>query len=258
MSELHVVEQGTGPALVCLHGIGSSGRSFAPQLDGLSAAHRVLAWDAPGYGKSPDPSEPPGMSGYATAAAELIRGLGVRVHLLGVSWGGVIACHVALQCPQLLRSLILVGASRGSGREPGKAAAMRKRGAQLAERDPEEFARERAPRLLSPPADPELVEEVTRTMAEAIRLPGYEFAARSMADTDLTPRLGEITTPTLVLAGDMDTVTGPAEGQALADGIRDAVYVSVRGAGHLANQQRPDTVNAWTASFIQIVERLYQ
>lgn len=255
---VNYIEQGDGPLLLCLHGIGSSSRSFAAQLDELSAGHKVVAWDAPGYAKSPDPDGPPGPSGYARAAAELIEGLGDRAHLLGASWGGVIACQVALERPQLLRSLILVGASRGSGRDTQAATAMRQRGARLAEQGPEAFARERAPRLLSPGAEQALIEEAAQIMAEAIRLPGYEYAAAAMADTDLSPRLGEITTPTLVLCGDEDTVTGPTESQALASGIRDAVYVSVHGAGHLANQQRPEAVNAWVASFLQIIERLYR
>ncbi|MGH3220602.1 MAG: alpha/beta fold hydrolase [Streptosporangiaceae bacterium] len=255
---MNYLEAGDGPLLLCLHGIGSSSRSFATQLDELSAGHRVAAWDAPGYAKSPDPAGPPGLSGYARAVAELIGELGDRAHLLGVSWGGVIACQVALDHPSLLRSLILVGSSRGSGRDPETAAAMRQRGGALARQGAADLARERTPRLLSPGADRAVVEQATQIMAEAIRLPGYEYAAQAMADTDLSGRLDEIATPTLVLCGGEDTVTGPQESQALANGIRDAVYVSVRGAGHLANQQRPDAVNAWVASFIQIVERLYR
>lgn len=258
MSELYFAEQGSGPLLLCLHGIGSSSESFTAQLGELSEAHRVVAWDAPGYGKSPDPDAPPGLAGYAQAVAELIGVLGDRAHLLGVSWGGVIACQVALERPDLLRSLILVGASRGSGRNPDAAAAMRQRGERLAAQGIEAFAHERAVSLLTPDADPALVEQAAETMAHAIRLPGYEYAAQAMAETDLSGRLGEIGTPTLVLCGDEDTVTGPPESSALAADIRDAVYVSVRGAGHLANQQRPEAVNAWVASFIQIVERLYR
>jgi pimeloyl-ACP methyl ester carboxylesterase len=250
---VNYVEQGDGPLLLCLHGIGSSSRSFARQLDELSAGHRVVAWDAPGYAKSPDPDEAPGLAGYARAAAGLIEELGAPAHLLGVSWGGVIACQVALERPELLRSLILVGASRGSGRDPEAAAAMRQRGAWLAQQGADRLARQRAPRLLSPSADLALVQEVTQIMAEAIRLPGYEYSSAAMAEADLSPRLAEIAVPTLVLCGDEDMVTGPAESQALAAGIRDAVQVSLRGAGHVANQERPEALNAWVASFIHIV-----
>lgn len=258
MIRLSLVDQGTGPVLLCLHGIGSSKRSFQPQIDELSQNHRVVAWDAPGYGDSADPDGPPGLPGYAAEVATLIGGLAGRVHLLGVSWGGVIACQVALEYPDLLASLILVDASRGSGRAPAAAEAMRARADELAAQGNEAFAATRAPRLLSSDAYPALVEQVRRNMAESIRLPGYAYAAASMAETDLGPRLGEIRTPTLVLCGDRDVVSGPPESEALAAGIADAVCVSVRGAGHLSNQERPGAVNAWVASFVQIIEGLYR
>ncbi|TAM84951.1 MAG: alpha/beta fold hydrolase [Jatrophihabitans sp.] len=259
MAAVHYVEQGEGPTLLCLHGIGSSSGSFARQLDGLADAHRVVAWDAPGYGKSADPEMAPGLPGYADAVVGLIATLGgERVHLLGVSWGGVLACQVALDHPELLRSLILVDASVGSGRTPASAAAMRARPGDLAAQGPEAYARERAPRLLSSAADADLVGEVNATMAHSLRLPGYRYAAEAMAATDLTGRLAQIAVPTLVLCGDEDTVTGPEQSWVLASGIRDAVYVSVRGAGHQANIERPEAINAWVASFIQIIERLYR
>lgn len=54
MTGVHVEERGTeGPLLLCLHGIGSSSAAFAPQLEGLAPYARVIAWDAPGYAKSP-------------------------------------------------------------------------------------------------------------------------------------------------------------------------------------------------------------
>ncbi|MPY99410.1 MAG: alpha/beta fold hydrolase [Actinophytocola sp.] len=257
MSAVHYAERGAGSLLLCLHGIGSSSASFAPQLDELSDAHRVVAWDAPGYGNSPDPGEPPGMPGYAEVAAELIKELGEPVHLLGVSWGGVIAIQVALSYPELTRSLLLVGASRGSGRSPEAAERMSEQADLLAELGPEQFAQQRAPALLSANAERALVERVAETMATAVRLPGYRYAIDAMAATDHSARLDEVTVPTLVLCGAEDTVTGAPEAQALAEGIRDAVSVSIAGAGHLANQEQPESVNAWIAAYLQIIERLY-
>jgi pimeloyl-ACP methyl ester carboxylesterase len=254
-SSLHYVARGSGPTLLCLHGIGSSSESFAAQLAGLAGTHRVVAWDAPGYGKSADPDEAPGLAGYVTAVTELIAELGEPVHLLGVSWGGVIAAETARTQPQLLRSLILIGASRGSGRSPGPRAAMLARAAELAGQPAEAYARARAPRLVSPAADQALIARVTDIMAAAIRLPGYGYAAQAMAAADITDGLGEIAVPALVMAGIADTVTGPAESWELASRIPGAAYVPVPGAGHLANQEQPEFVNAWLTAHIQIVER---
>ncbi|MER5492360.1 alpha/beta fold hydrolase [Streptomyces sp. NPDC002490] len=238
---------GTGPGMLLLHGIGSSSASFAHQLDSLAEEFTLIAWDAPGYAASPDPAEPVTLDGYVTAAGAVARAaLGPGpFHLVGVSWGGVIALRLAATHPELVRSLTVIGASLGSGTDPARARQMRSRTAELRRLGPQAFARARAPRLLAPDAPAELVETATRTMAEAIRLPGYGEAAESMASADLTADLPRITAPTLVLAGEHDTVTGPERAREIAAGIRGAVLATIPGAGHLANQEQPDRVNDW-------------
>lgn len=259
MNKVHVVEAGTGPTLLCLHGIGSSSESFAPQIAELSDQHHLLAWDAPGYGASADPEEALDLDGYADAAAAVLveRGLS-DVHVLGMSWGGVIGVRMASRHPGLVRSLILGDSTRGSGQTPEQADAMRARAAELESDGAAAFAARRGHRLVSEAADPELVERVTTTMSSSIRLPGYAHAAESMAATDLTEELPAVRVPTLVLCGAEDTVTGMPESQALAGGIPDAVLVSLRGAGHLANQESPESFNAWVSAYVHIIERLYR
>jgi pimeloyl-ACP methyl ester carboxylesterase len=254
----HVVESGSGPALLMLHGIGGSADSFAPQFDELSSSLRLLAWDAPGYGRSEDPGRPFDLDDYADAAADVIRDRcgDTGAHVLGMSWGGVIATRLALRHPGLVRSLVLGSSTVGSGAGRDTADRMRSRAATLDREGAEAFAAERAPRLLSGNADDELVANATAIMAASIRLPGYGYAADSMAATDHTADLPKIDIPTLVLSGDEDTVTGIPASQVLAGGIPGAVFVTVRGAGHLANQERPDAFDAWVESFIHITERL--
>ena len=256
---INVLDKGTGPAVLCLHGIGSSSAAFAPQVDVLAGEFRLLAWDAPGYAASGDPAVPLDLDGYADAAATVLRDRDTGpAHVLGVSWGGVIAVRLALRHPELVRSLVLADSSRGSGQSPEQAAAMRDRIRQLESDGADAFSRERGPRLVTDQAPPELVERVVATMRDGVRLPGYAFAAESMAATDLTPELAGVDVPTLVLCGDGDTVTGIPESQALAGGIPDAVFVTLRGAGHLANQESPEAFNAWLSAFVQIIERLYR
>jgi 3-oxoadipate enol-lactonase len=257
--DVNVLDVGTGPAVLCLHGIGSSSAAFAPQVDALGWELRFLAWDAPGYAGSPDPEAPLDLDAYADAAAAVIRERADGpAHVLGVSWGGVIATRLALRHPELVRSLVLADSSRGSGQSPEQAAAMRQRATELAEQGSAAFAAARGPRLVTEQAPGALVDRVVTTMRDAVRLPGYAHAAESMAATDLTAELAGVDTPTLVLCGDGDTVTGIPESQALAGGIRDAVFVTLRGAGHLANQEAPEAFNAWLSAFVQIIERLYR
>lgn len=261
MKDVHTVERGNGPAVLMLHGIGGSSASFSAQLDELAEDHHVVAWDAPGYAASADPDEAPGMAGYAETVADVVDEIGEAVHLVGASWGGVIALELALRRPEMVRSLMLVSASVGSGRDADAAERVRQRAASLEQQGPEAYARERARQLLSPQASPEQVEQVAAQMAAAIRLPGYDYAAQSMAATDHSPRLCEVATPTLVLCGTEDTVTGPEESKALANGIPEAVYVSLEGAGHLLAQERPASISTWISCFTHITrhtQRLYR
>lgn len=252
-ADVHVAEAGDhGPLLLCLHGIGSSSEAFAPQLAELAPYVRVVAWDAPGYARSPDPPGPLTLDDYADAAAALIRARGTEAHVFGVSWGGVIAVRLATRHPELVASLVVADSSPGSGTDEAKAAAMRARAAQLAEDGPRAFAEERGPRLVSPGAPEGLVRRVVETMAASVRLPGYAYAAESMAAADLRAELGAVTAPTLVLCGDQDTVTGVEASQSLAGAVHKSAYVIVKDAGHLANQEQPGHVNAWVLSHLRI------
>ncbi|MFF1910291.1 alpha/beta fold hydrolase [Streptomyces sp. NPDC058239] len=255
---VHTVEAGDpdAPLLLCLHGIGSSSAAFAPQLAALSDRVRVVAWDAPGYAASADPDRAPGLDGYADTAAALIRERGGRAHVLGVSWGGVIALRLAVRHPDLVASLIVADSSRGSGTHPDKAEAMRGRSAQLAAEGPDAFAAARGPRLVSGDAPAALVERVVATMAASVRTPGYGYAAEAMAEADLTGDLPAITAPALVLCGEEDTVTGTEESQAIAGALTRSVYVTLSGAGHLSNQERPEAFNAWVRAHLHVVARI--
>ncbi|MFF4829515.1 alpha/beta fold hydrolase [Streptomyces sp. NPDC001312] len=254
ISGLHLEEAGdSGPLVLCLHGIGSSSKAFAPQVAALSRTHRLVAWDAPGYAESADPKSSLTMDDFADVAADVIRARGGSAHVLGVSWGGVIALRLAVRHPDLVESLMVLDSTPGSGTDPGKAAGMRARTDELAGLGPDAFAAARAPRLLSPDAPADLVERVTATMAASVRLPGYGYAAEAMASTDLRGELHRVTAPTLVLCGDKDRITGPDSSQALAGGLHKTAYVIVKDAGHLANQEQPERVNAWLASHLHIV-----
>lgn len=254
---LHLEQAGEqGPLLLCLHGIGSSSAAFAPQFGELARYVRLLAWDAPGYAASADPSAPLDLDGYADTAAALIRARGGGAHILGASWGGVIGLRLAIRHPDVVHSLIVAGSSPGSGTDPERAAGMRQRAAELGESGPETFAERRGPRLVSPAAPSALVQRVTSTMAGAVRMPGYGYAAESMASTDLRPELPGITAPVLVLCGDQDRVTGPEASQPIAGAVHRSAYVIVNGAGHAVNQEQPAAFNAWVLSHLRITARI--
>ena len=84
---------GDGPPLVLLHGyVGDGPTTWRPQLEGLGDEFTVIAWDAPGAGRSSDPPESFGMAGYADCLAGFVERLGLeRPHLAGLSFGGALA-----------------------------------------------------------------------------------------------------------------------------------------------------------------------
>lgn len=249
---VNVVRRGDdGSPVLLLHGIGGASASFTRQLDGFAGAHRASAWDAPGYGDSADPGEAPGMSGYAAVAAEALAG--EAAHVVGVSWGGVIATRLAVERPDLVRSLVLADSSRGSGRAPEGADRMLARAEELATSGAAEFARSRGPRLVSPLAEPSVVDRIVDTMSR-VRLPGYRFAAQSMAETDHTGTLDALTVPTLIVVGEEDRVTGVPESHRLAEGIAGGRLEILAGAGHAANQERPHEFNRVVLDFLYEVD----
>lgn len=90
------------PGVVALHGWARTHRDFDATLAGLDA----LALDLPGFGATPPPPEPWGAAAYAAAVAEAIEAPAVVV---GHSFGGRVAVHLAVARPDLVRALVLTG-----------------------------------------------------------------------------------------------------------------------------------------------------
>ena len=106
---------GFGPALVLLHGyVGDGLATWRPQIEGLSDELTVIAWDAPGAGRSSDPPDQFGMAGYADCLRTVIDRLGLdRPHVAGLSFGGALAIEFSRRHPAIPRSLILASVYAG-------------------------------------------------------------------------------------------------------------------------------------------------
>lgn len=236
---------GEGPGVLLLHGIGGTADSCQDLAERLAnGGRRALCWDAPGYGHSPDPV---GSVDHVEVLVAILDELQLaQVALIGTSWGGVIGTRLALEHPSRLAALVLADSTRGSGTTEAGAAAMRGRVDELRELGPEDFAVRRAPRLVSPGADPLVADRVRATMA-TVRVPGYRAAAQFMAAANTGPRLAEVACPTLVIVGEDDVVTGVPESQLLAESIPGAELAIIPGAGHAAITEKP-------AAFADLVE----
>src|SRR4051812_13318120 len=97
---------GTGePWVLALHGWRRTHRDFAAALDGLDA----VALDLPGFGASPPPPEAWGGAEYAKAIVPVVETMGAPVVVVGHSFGGRVAVHLAAARPDLVRALVLTG-----------------------------------------------------------------------------------------------------------------------------------------------------
>ena len=121
-ARVSIMEAGTGPAILALHGLGATKVSFLPTVVALSARARVIAVDLPGFG---DSGKPIGAAYdarfFAAAAVDLLDALALdRAHLIGNSLGGRVALEVALLHPGRVGRVALLAPSLAWRRErPG-------------------------------------------------------------------------------------------------------------------------------------------
>jgi len=111
---LHVLDAGTGPAVLLLHGNGEDGASLAPVAADLARDHRVLSPDARGHGRSPRGDGPLTIARMADDAAAVLTAAGpgaVPADVVGYSDGGNVGLMLALRHPETVRSLVVYGAN---------------------------------------------------------------------------------------------------------------------------------------------------
>jgi len=246
---------GEGEALVLLHGIGSQAASFTPVLDHLDPARRVIAWNAPGYGRSePLADDWPLATDYARVLERFLDALGLaRVTLVGHSLGTLMGAAFAAAHRDRVSRLVLASPALGHGMPRGGvlSPAAQARLDDLERLGAESFAAARAARLVhDPEANPAMVAQVRGAMAQ-VKLPGYGQAARMLASGRLLDDAERLKVPTDVIVGEGDLVTPPDGARRAHAALRAAVrgrLVLVPGAGHAIYLQAPDRFAALLAA----------
>jgi YbgC/YbaW family acyl-CoA thioester hydrolase len=239
---LAVEVRGDGPAVLFVHGYPLDRTIWTHQLATIDGWCRI-APDLRGMGQSDAPDLGYNMETYAADLAALLDLLAVdQVVLAGHSMGGYVAFEFLRRWRDRVRGLVLVDTRAEADTAEGKknrdtaAATAREQGA-------EAIAESMVSKLLGSSTQagvPSTVERV-RALVAATPVAGIVGALGAMRDradsTALLPELAGI--PTLVLVGDEDEVTPPAQARVMADAIPGASLVVIRSAGHLPTVERP-------------------
>lgn len=244
-------QAGEGPALVLLHGFLCDSRVWERQLMDLSDQFTVVAWDAPGAGSSSDPPDPFTMTDWGHCLAEFLDVVGIaQAHVLGLSWGGVLAQEFYRLYPARILGLILADTYAGwKGSLPESVVEQRlARCLRESSLPAEEFVPRWVPEFFTEAASQDLTEEMSAVVSGFHPL-GFRLMAKSLADTDTTDLLANIKVPTLILWGDDDQRSPMSIAAQLRDAIPNAELAVIANAGHVSNMEQPEGFNAHVRRF---------
>jgi proline iminopeptidase len=243
------------PVVLALHGgPGFDHAYFKPSLSALTDVAQIVYLDQRGQGRSGRaPLESCTTEQMADDAAAFCRTLGIeRPVVLGHSFGGFVALHLALRHPDVAASLILIDTAASSADMTGamerleerhgpevRAAAEPVFGGDVSEETMAEFGRLVAPAYVH---DPEKVGPVLESLGRSSF--NHELAAHYFGNQaalyDVRDRLGEIRVPTLVVVGENDWLIPPSASRVIAEGIPGAELLVIPEAGHFSFIERPD------------------
>ena len=232
------------PGLVFIHGAGGNHLYWPFNLRRLPGC-RVYAVDLPGHGRSGGSGQPT-IAGYGERIVQWLQAIHLgRVVFVGHSMGSAIALWLALEAPQQVGGLILIGAA-----------------AQLKVN----------PALIASAANPVSFPQVVETIIHwsfSRQAPSQlsRLATRRMLETNpsllhsdllacdsfnIQARLPEIHCPTLVICGAEDKMTPPNSGRSLAEHIAGASLEIIPSAGHMAMIEQPQAVEQILVEFLTV------
>lgn len=251
--EMAYTDQGSGQPIVLIHGFPLNKNMWVHQIDALSQGFRVIAPDLRGHGESASVPGPNLMEVLAYDLRRLLDYLNIdQAVICGFSMGGYATFSFYRLYPQRVKALILADTrpqpdspEAKQGRYDLAEVARREGGGAIADR--------LIPRLLSQGAvqnRPDLVESV-RNIIISTPVVGIAGDLMGLAERqDSVPLLSQIACPTLIVVGEEDVLTPPAESQLMAQHIKGAVLQTIPGVGHLANMEKPEEWNKIVREFL--------
>ncbi|MCY1073111.1 alpha/beta fold hydrolase [Archangium lansingense] len=237
---MHYVEQGRkdGPVLVLLHGYTDSYLSFERVLPLLPRSFHVYALDQRGHGDSSRPECCYSQSDFASDVVAFLDSQGIqRAVLVGHSMGSFIAQQVALEHPQRVEALVLIG-SAPTVHGNAVAAELKSYVDTLSDPIDPAFVRDFQAGTFYRPIPPSFLDTA---VSESLKVPARVWKASldGLIAEDHAARLGTLSVPTLVVGGDRDGFFSVAEQQALAQALPRATLALYTETGHAPHVEQP-------------------
>lgn len=228
-------EFGQGDPLVSFHGAGGLRLSRAHEI--LAEKHRVIVFEAPGFGASAVNDKSGSMAELAATMATAVTNLGMdRFSLMGNSFGGRLALWLAAQFPERLDALVLI-APAAIRADPGPA-----RPGGVESSAPLMYAHpERQPAI--PPLDP-AIDAKQQALVRRMAAPGLQ-------DDELVARFGDITMPVLALFGTVDRLISSDVARVYREKLPNCSVVIVYNAAHLIDADRPEATASVVGDFLE-------
>jgi len=263
--ELAYIDRGAGQPVLLVHGFPLDHTMWEAQIDALSKHSRVIAPDLRGFGQSKlgsmEPTYGITMQRYADDLAEFLDaldfGVDQRIVFIGLSMGGYIAWQFVKKYPERLLGLALLDTRSLSDTDEARAGRI-KMAEKVAEWGSGRVAEMMGPKLVAPSAFEEKPAVVTaiRRVVQSTSPAAVAAAQRGLAARpDMTSFLPQIKVPTLIIVGDQDAISPPAEMQAIAAAIANAELVVIPNSGHMTTMENPEAVNAALSRFVKRLRR---
>jgi pimeloyl-ACP methyl ester carboxylesterase len=253
VSRFQYTDRGSGPAVLLSHGTLMDRTMFDHQVAALEDAYRVIAFDH--RARTDRWQGEYDLDDLADDCVALMDELGIeRCVLGGMSMGGFMALPLALRHPERLDGLILIS-SKAQDYSDEDLIDIEEHLARLEQAGEvtEDFAAWERDLVMGATTQRERPDLVRHWMDRWKTRPAGSVVGefRSwMNKQDMTPRLGEIDLPALVIHGTEDAVVPIEAGRAMADAMADARFAAIERSGHTTTVEQPDAVNAAIRSFL--------
>lgn len=249
-------DNGSGPTVILLHGYPFNRSLWNEQVEALKESYRVITPDLRGFGET-DASETATMVQMADDVAKLMDALKIPSAVVGgLSMGGYVVLAFQKKYPDRVKGLVLAD-TRPQGDTEDAKKTRAEQASQAKTQGMNGIADGMLPKLLT--ADtvskrPELVKRVREMMVKT-KPTGAAAALMAMAGReDHTPRLPQISVPTLILVGSEDSITPVKDSQTMHDKINGSKLVVIPNAAHVSNLEQTSQFNSELLDFVSSVD----